>query len=66
MSQFNFMKEEFPYVKEAFLDELSDKNSKNLSPTIYVNDKYVKLQFHGWEIVLLESGNYYINDTSGG
>jgi len=31
-----------------------------------VTDKKVTLQFWGWELVLLENGTYFINDTSGG
>jgi hypothetical protein len=30
------------------------------------NENNVKLQFCGWELVLLPDGTYYINDTSGG
>lgn len=30
------------------------------------NHPHVALQFHGWEIVLLPDGHYFINDTSGG
>lgn len=33
---------------------------------INTSDNSIHLQFHGWELVLLKGGTYYINDTSGG
>ena len=43
-----------------------DLKDKNL-PTIYTKmDNKIVLQFWGWAIVLLENGEWFFEDTSGG
>ncbi len=72
---------EFKYVQEAFLKEKSlgerkkfyEKDifsiayrDKGIITHVAQNNDHIQLQFHGWELVLLKDGNYFINDTSGG
>lgn len=73
---------EFEYVQKAFKEEPTIKEHKNLKgwededhhehiekgicSHVYIKENSVKLQFLGWELVLLKDGKYYINDTSGG
>lgn len=73
---------EFEQLKQSLSEEpasqLSYKRAAENSPihpytptweigiTPYIRDNTVSLQLHGWEIVLLSDGTYFINDTSGG
>ncbi len=73
---------EFEYVQKALKEEPTIEEQKKckiwgeeshqnyigegISSHVYVEEKTVKLQFLGWELVLLKDGTYYINDTSGG
>lgn len=67
---------EFHYVIDAFKDEppIKDKLKhygteylhNGLHTTATIKEKSIALQFCGWEIVLLDNGQYFINDTSGG
>lgn len=67
---------EFKYLVEALKDNGTiEETSKILGRefvdreiafTPYFKTDSVSLQLHGWEIVLLENGKYFINDTSGG
>ena len=43
-----------------FIEDIKEENV-----TIYIEKNKISLQFWGWEIVLLKSGNYFANDTSG-
>lgn len=72
--------EKFEYVVKAFKEEPTIKDCKQIDESdssieylekgivshVYIRPDAVKLQFLGWELVLLENGKYYINDTSGG
>ena len=73
---------EFEYVQKAFKEEPTIKEHKKLKgwedeahhehiekgicAHVFMENNSVKLQFLGWELVLLKDGTYYINDTSGG
>ncbi len=72
----------FQYVVKAFQEEpiiekmnnisgWTDESHQNyikqgISSHVFIKKNSVKLQFLGWELVLLKDGTYYINDTSGG
>ena len=42
-----------------------DYIKKGICAHVYPKEKSVSLQFLGWELVLLNNGNYFINDTTG-
>jgi hypothetical protein len=73
---------EFKYVQKAFQEEptIEEQSTckvwgdevhqeyikESISTRPYITENTVKLQFLGWELVLLKDGTYYINDTAGG
>ena len=63
--------EEEPTIKahkalKGWKDEAHQKHiEKGVCSHTYIKENSVKLQFLGWELVLLKDGTYYINDTTG-
>lgn len=73
---------EFQHIIKAFQEEPTIKEHKNLKgwkdkshqeyiekgicTHTFFKENLIRLQFLGWELVLLKNGTYYINDTSGG
>lgn len=54
----------FEWIQSELKDEI--KNKKEVSVHVYEHVRTMQFQFCGWELVLLEDGTYYLNDTSGG
>ena len=56
------------YTPEDRFNELLRfiNNKTKEEVTIYIEKNEISLQFWGWELVILKSGDYFPNDTSGG
>lgn len=57
---------DLPVKFAEWKDEAHQKHiEKGVCSHTYIKENSVKLQFLGWELVLLKDGTYYINDTTG-